>query len=396
MTSYLYSRKHKLIVVTVISDLVTDYRVHKICQSLHQEGYRVLLIGRHHPLSPEIRTRDYPTVRLKTLFRSTFLFYLEFNIRLFIRLLREKPAILLGNDLDVMPATLLAARIKKTPVVYDTHEFFLGMAGMDRKPVRRAVWKWIESRTFSRLKHIYTVSDSIGNLYRKIYLKKVLTVRNLPLRNSGDTELSRPEKSWINSVDNKIPDNRHILIFQGAGINESRGAEELVYSMLFLEADKYHLVIVGGGDVMIKLERIIEQNYLASKVTLNPKVPFSVLGHFTRKAHIGISIDKGSVLNHRYSLPNKLFEYLHAGIPVLASRLTEQEKIIKQYDVGTFIENHQPEHIAERIRAVFSDPETMERWKRNCCRVKEELNWENESKKLIDIFKQVENESLSR
>jgi len=166
--------------------------------------------------------------------------------------------------------------------------------------------------------------------------------------------------------------------------------------MLFLEADKYHLVIVGGGDVMIKLERIIEQNYLASKVTLIPKVPFSVLGHFTRKAHLGISIDKGSVLNHRYSLPNKLFEYLHAGIPVLASRLTEQEKIIKQYDVGTFIENHQPEHIAERIRAVFSDPETMERWKRNCCRVKEELNWENESKKLIDIFKQVENESLSR
>jgi len=396
MTSYLYSRKHKLIVVTVISDLVTDYRVHKICQSLHQEGYRVLLIGRHHPLSPEIRPRDYPTVRLKTLFRSTFLFYLEFNIRLFIRLLRERPAILLGNDLDVMPATLSAARIRKTPVVYDTHEFFLGMAGMDRKPVRRAVWKWIESRTFSRLKYIYTVSDSIGNLYRKIYLKKVLTVRNLPLRNSGDTELSRPEKSWINSVDNKIPDNRHILIFQGAGINESRGAEELVYSMLFLEADKYHLVIVGGGDVMIKLERIIEQNYLASKVTLIPKVPFSVLGHFTRKAHLGISIDKGSVLNHRYSLPNKLFEYLHAGVPVLASRLTEQEKIIQQYDVGTFIENHQPEHIAQRIRAVFSDPETMERWKRNCCRVKEELNWENESKKLIDIFKQVENESLSR
>ncbi len=67
-----------------------------------------------------------------------------------------------------------------------------------------------------------------------------------------------------------------------------------------------------------------------------------MLGHFTRKAQLGISIDKPSVLNHKYSLPNKLFEYLHAGVPVLASRLVEQERIINHYDVGGFIEDHQP------------------------------------------------------
>ena len=137
------------------------------------------------------------------------------------------------------------------------------------------------------------------------------------------------------------------------------------------------------------------QNQLSEKITLVPKVPFAILGHFTRKAKLGISIDKPSVLNHKYSLPNKLFEYLHAGVPVLASRLVEQEKIINQYDVGGFIEDHHPEHIAQKIKEIFEDPETLTRWKQNTCRVKEELNWENESKIVLDIFKQVEKDSVN-
>jgi glycosyltransferase involved in cell wall biosynthesis len=101
------------------------------------------------------------------------------------------------------------------------------------------------------------------------------------------------------------------------------------------------------------------------------------------------------VLNHKYSLPNKLFEYLHAGVPVLASRLIEQEKIISQYDVGTFIDDHNPEHMARKIKEIFGDPELLNRWKQNTRRVREELNWETESKIVTDIFKQVEKESVN-
>jgi len=395
MATYLYPLVRKLIVVTVNSDLVTDYRVHKICQTLHDNGYRVLLTGSCNKRSLPLKTRDYQTYRLKTWFGKSFWFYAEFNIRLFLRLFREKAWIYLGNDLDIMPATMLLARLKKKPLVYDSHEYFLGMAGFDRKPLRRSVWKFIETRVFSYLKYSYTVSESIQNLYRKNYNKKLVVVRNLPLKNPVEPDLTQAENDWIASFDRKIPTDKNLLIFQGAGINESRGAEELVYSMLFLDAAHFHLLIVGGGDVYAKLEKIIEQNQLSEKITLIPKVPFALLGHFTRKAQLGLSIDKSSVPNHKYSLPNKLFEYLHAGVPVLASRLVEQEKIIGHYDVGGFIEDHHPEHMAIRIREIFENPETLERWKQNTSRVREELNWEIESKIVLDIFKQVEKDSVN-
>jgi len=140
---------------------------------------------------------------------------------------------------------------------------------------------------------------------------------------------------------------------------------------------------------------MIDVYQLHKKITLVPKVPFALLDHFTRQAHLGISIDKPSVLNHKYSLPNKLFEYLHAGVPVLASRLTEQEKIILHYDVGSFIENHQPEHIAGKIKEIFESPETLRKWKMNTGLARDQLNWENESKIVLDIFKQVERDSVN-
>jgi glycosyltransferase involved in cell wall biosynthesis len=266
---------------------------------------------------------------------------------------------------------------------------------MDEKPLRRSIWKFIESRVLARLNYMYTVSDSIHNLYRKTYHKKLFVVRNLPLKEPPYAAPSPDEDAWIGSLDRLIPVNKHLLIFQGAGINESRGAEELVLSMTYLDHKEFHLMIIGGGDVINKLKKIIDENQLNEKITLIPKVPFAILNHFTKKAELGLSIDKPSVINHKYSLPNKLFEYLHAGVPVLASRLVEQEKIINQYEVGDFIDDHQPEHIARKIKEIFADPAKMNRWKQNTARVRDEMNWENESKIITSIFKQVEKESVN-
>jgi glycosyltransferase involved in cell wall biosynthesis len=395
MNSPLYPIEGKQVIVTVISDLETDARVHKVCQTLFAQGYRVLLIGTCNRQSAPLKPRDYQTDRIRMRFRRSFLFYAEFNFRLFLKLSRTHGDIYLGNDLDTMPATTVAARLKKKPLVYDSHEYFLGMAGMERKPLRRSVWKFIERRIFSGLHYMYTVSDSIRTLYRKNYHRNLWLVRNLPYKNPGSPATEPEDLERIALIDQKIPAHKKLLILQGAGINESRGAEELVYSMSFLDPGEFHLLIIGGGDVFGKLEKLMHENRLEGKITLIPKVPFPVLSHFTRKAQLGISIDKPSVPNHRYSLPNKLFEYLHAGVPVLASRLVEQEKIINHYEVGDFIDDHQPEHIAKKIKEIFADPEKLNRWKQNTSRVREELNWENESKIIAEIFKQVEEESVN-
>ena len=153
MNSYLYPFDGKLIIVTVISDLVTDYRVHKTCQTLHENGLSRTadrLFIKKEVLS--LKPRDYQTDRIKTWFKSTALFYMEFNITpVFSDYFASKADIYLGNDLDVMPATLAVARLRKKPIVYDSHEYFLGMAGMEQKPLRRSIWKFIETLCFLQI-----------------------------------------------------------------------------------------------------------------------------------------------------------------------------------------------------------------------------------------------------
>src|SRR5215469_6936744 len=122
---------NKRVIVAVISDLVTDQRVHKVSLTLHEAGYGVLLIGARYRHSLELRPRPYPARRIGMLFHKKVFRYAEFNIRLFLRLLFTKGDIFLGNDLDVLPAVWLAARLRRRPVVYDTHEYFLGQPELE-------------------------------------------------------------------------------------------------------------------------------------------------------------------------------------------------------------------------------------------------------------------------
>ena len=151
-------------------------------------------------------------------------------------------------------------------------------------------------------------------------------------------------------------------------------------------ADHILLLIIGGGDVIDKLKQMVTELQLEKKVSFIPKVPFETLFQYTVNADIGITIDKNTNINYMYSLPNKLFDYIHAGIPILASRLTEVEKIIKQYDIGTFIESHDPEHIAKCLNNALNQKDVLDRWKENLKFAKEQLNWEAEESKLINVL----------
>jgi len=165
--------------------------------------------------------------------------------------------------------------------------------------------------------------------------------------------------------------------------------------MQYLDPKKYHLILVGGGDIFPLIKEMIHQHQLNELITIIPKVPFGVLKQITKQAHLGLSLDKADNLNHRYGLPNKIFDYLHAGLPVLVSRLVELEKIVNFYCVGTFIESHEPKHIAACIESVFENPDQMKHWKENTEKAKMELNWENESKIVLEIFKQVAAETVN-
>ncbi|MCF8334725.1 MAG: glycosyltransferase, partial [Bacteroidales bacterium] len=146
------------------------------------------------------------------------------------------------------------------------------------------------------------------------------------------------------------------------------------------------LVIVGSGDVIDILKKNVNDLGLEEKIRFIPKVPFQKLKAYTANADFGLTVDKDTNINYRYSLPNKLFDYIHAGIPVIASRLTEIEKIITRYNIGTFIENHDPGHIAEVLNNAVKDKEQQATWKQNLAKAKKELVWENEEITLQQIY----------
>ncbi|HQF29142.1 MAG TPA: glycosyltransferase, partial [Bacteroidia bacterium] len=311
------------------------------------------------------------------------LFYIAFNIRLFWFLMWHHADILVANDLDTLLPNYLVSRIKRIPLVYDSHEYFTGVPELEGRPKVKKMWKAIEKFCLPGLKYTITVNQSIADLYDKEYGTAFQIIRNVP-------EVSMPfmaEKQDLRARLN-LPSDKKIVILQGAGINIQRGAEEAVEAMKFL--NDVVLLIVGGGDVIDNLKQQVIELSLSEKVIFVSKQPVLLLRKYTAAADLGITLDKDTNINYRFSLPNKLFDYIQAGIPILASNLPEVRRVIETYQVGRISENHNPENIAKNIHEMLNDESANEIWKMNLVKASKELNWEKEREKLLRIFKSID------
>ncbi len=364
------------VIVSVINDLVTDQRVNKVCETLISLNCDVLLVGRKMRKSPVLVSRNYNMHRMKLLFEKGALFYAEYNIRLFLYLIFKKADMLISNDLDTLLPNYLVKKIVGTPLIYDSHEYFTEVPELVSRKHIQAVWKFIERKLFPKQTDIITVNDSIADLFEADYGIRPHVVRNIPRKHR---EFKKVSKETLG-----LPSDKHILILQGSGINMHRGSEELVEAMQFV--NDAVLLIVGGGDVIGKLKIMVDDYHLQNKVIFIPRIPYQKLMQYTAAADLGLTLDKSTNLNYKFSLPNKLFDYIQAGIPVLSSQLPEIEKIIRKYDVGDMINNHQPTNIAEKINKMLGNEKQMRSWKKNCKFAANELTWENEEKVLKEIY----------
>lgn len=367
-------RKLKRVIVSVINDLATDRRVDRTSGVLCNAGFDVLLVGRRKTDSIRLPERSYSTHRMRLLWEKSFIFYAEYNIRLFFFLLANKADLLFSNDLDTALPNLLVAKLKRIPVIFDSHEYFTETPEVAYRPFVKKIWNFIEKIIIREADECITVNNSIANLFLEKHKRKFHVIRNI----SG-------ELAQVQPADFKpdLPQNTDFIILQGAGINVQRGAEEAVLSMKFV--DKVKLLIIGGGDVLNDLKQLVIKNNLEEKVFFIPRQTPPMLRAYTSICKIGLSLDKDTNLNYHYSLPNKIFDYMHAGIPVLASPLPEIKYIVETFNIGSFISNHEPEHIAECINAMLDEKKQSE-WRENCKTAANELNWKNESLKLKAII----------
>ena len=371
----------KRVIVSVINDLVTDQRVNKSCLTLQKAGLEVLLVGRRQRKSPPMDERPYKSHRMKLLFEKGPFFYAEFNIRLFIFLLFHRCNCLLSNDLDTLLPNFWISKLKRIPLIYDSHEYFTEVPELVSRPKVQRVWKRIEEYVVPKLSEMITVCQSIADLFHQKYGIKVHIIRNIPMRAMLPATASREEVG--------LDQNKHILVLQGSGINIHRGSEELVDAMAYL--DDYQLVIIGGGDVLPILKEKVATNHWDDRVKFFPRMPYQKMMAITQLAELGFTLDKDTNLNYKFSLPNKLFDYIQAGVPIIASHLTEIERIITHYNIGTFIENHEPETIAETIKNALADEDKLVQWKKNLKIAAEELCWENEQQTLLNIYSHYQN-----
>lgn len=358
------------VIVSVINDLVTDQRVSRTCDTLQEVGFDVLLVGRKLPDSLPLH-RNYSTKRFNMLFRKKLFFYAEYNLKLFFFLLFKKTDLLVANDIDTALANHWIHTIKKTPLLIDCHEYFCGVPELvGRKNIIR-VWKRIEKKVLPKANRVITVNNSIASLLQQEYHIDVDVIKNVP------------KKITVNKNTNINYPNSPFIIYQGA-VNIDRGIEEMINAMQYLPDFKF--VIAGKGDILENLKQYTSSLEWKDRIVFLGVLTPELLKTYTQQAVLGISLEKDTCINYHYCLPNKLFDYIHAGIPVLVSDLPEMRNIVNHFQVGQVTTSYQPKNIAETIQKMYQNTEQMNLYRKNALKAAEELCWEKESKILANIY----------
>lgn len=368
------------VIVAVTNDLVTDQRVRKVCEYLVKQKVDLTLVGRKLPNSLAIPDNwSYKTKRFPLWFKKGPLFYATYNLRLFLYLLFRKADVYVSNDLDTLYAMTWARKFKSNcKLVYDSHEYYCGTPELISRPKVQGFWRSIEKRCVPKADEMITVNESIAEMYRKEYSRKVHVVRNIT-----DAKFPQPTKS---RTDLGLPEDKKVVIMQGAGINIQRGGEEMIAAIQLV--DNAVLAIVGDGDVVPELKKEVAEKGWQDKVLFFGKRPYAELMNFTALSDVGVSLDKDTNINYRFSLPNKIFDYIHAGIPLLVSDLKEVAAIVRDYEVGLVTESHDIKEIASKLNELLSNSELLDHLKSNTQKAAKVLNWEKETEVLDHVYLQ--------
>ena len=361
----------KRLYFTVTNDLTYDQRMHRICHSLAVNGFEVVLVGRQLQNSLPIEKTSFTQKRLRCFINKGFLFYLEYNIRLFFYLLTSKMDGICAIDLDTILPCLFVSRLKKLVRIYDAHEYFTELKEVHTRSFIQKTWLAIERFAVPKFSWGYTVSQGLADAFRNKYQRNYLVIRNMPVLQRNDITLPR-EKT---------------LLYQGA-VNEGRGFEYLVPAM---KQVPYKLIICGDGNFMTRLQQLIRENQVENKIELKGMVKPRDLSSYTLKASLGIALAEKEGLNQYMALPNKFFDYMHGGLPQLTMRFPEYEKVNMEFEVAVLIDSLQPEVISQAIVDTMQNEELLQKMNSNCQQAREVYCWQVEEQKLVAYYHQIFN-----
>ncbi|MGI4834544.1 MAG: glycosyltransferase [Janthinobacterium lividum] len=376
------------LVLAVTTDLSYDQRMQRICGSLAAAGYRVQLVGWQRPASVPLVPATYAQHRLRGFFQRGKLFYLEYNLRLLLYLLGERASLWACADLDAALPTWLRARLGGQPFAYDAHELFTDTPEVVGRPAVQRAWRWVENFIVPRAQLRYTVGPALAQLFEARHPGyPFAVVRNVPV-GEAIAETAAPGQDL-----GPAPGPRAAwpatLLYQGA-LNAGRGLEALLATLPQVSA---RLVVCGEGDLSAPLrQQAAALGLLASgQVEFRGYVLPAELRRLTAQATVGIMLLENRGLSYYYSLANKFFDYVQAGIPQLCIDFPEYRALCQQHPVAELVADLAPATLAAALGRLLPGGQPGAHYQQlaaACRQARREWAWQHEAQALLELYKQ--------
>ena len=371
----------KKIANLVFNSFVNDSRVIKESVSLADAGFQVEVIAHlDKNLQKEEKQKNFLIKRFSYLDRNStktkiaklkaYLIYLKESVNYC-----KNFDILHCNDLNTLPIAFIIKTIfnKNIKIVYDAHEYeteTIALSGIEK-----SITKIVEKFLIQYADKVICVSNAIANEYVKLYdIPKPAIVLNTPV-------YTKVDKHDIFRETFQIPKDKTIFLYQG-GLSSGRGIEILVDTFSDIDNPNVVMVFMGYGELE-KFVKVKAQKY--ENIYFHKAVSPELLLNYTSSADFGISTIEDSCLSYRYCLPNKMFEYVMANVPIIVSNLPEMKKVVEENKIGIVSKENSAAALKEAIRnAVKLDKKELQK---NIAKVKEIYNWESQEKILLNLYK---------
>lgn len=350
----------------------------RICESLFRAGYEVELIGRLLPNSKPIDPAfPFKTTRLTCTFNKGKLFYLEYNLRLLLYLVKQDFDAVCAVDFDTLLAAKKAVELHNKILIFDAHEHFTEVPEVTNRPFTKWVWHKLGKLLVPYAKLCYTVGPQLAGILSKTYHQHFKFVMNVPVIGQQTTTDA--------DITERFTASPKIILYQGA-LNESRGLEQSILAMH--QVTNAQLLIAGEGDLSASLRELVQKEKLTDKVIFLGYLSPAELKKYTQKASLGLNLLEPVGLSYYYSLANKYFDYMQAGVPCICADFPEYQHINRQYACSV-LTDCEVTAIASAINNLLGNREQYEQLSKNCLKASKDFNWAIEEQKLIGYYQQV-------
>lgn len=294
----------------------------------------------------------------------------------------ENPDIYHAHDLPGLAVAWPSAILKRKILVYDSHELWSEVTLFRRWKIFLTFFRFLEKILLYKVKAIITVNQSLAQILKKRYHKQVLALYNYSV-----TRHLQPACQRRYHLNLAKFGRQKIILYLGA-FQAGRGLDQIIKAATYLDST-YHILLIGYGPDRKKLSQIIKIKKLQKKISLLPPLPPDQIIAVIRQAQLGLCLIENVSLSYYYSTPNKIFQYMAAKLPILASNFPEQKKIVLQNKIGEVVDPRDPQVIAQKIVQMTQEV-NWRRYRKNLEGLKQKkYTWEKEAKKLLSFYKNI-------